>query len=273
MADLDDVRLWRLPDDVPPEPPSRHWIPVALLACALLGIAIGGYLFFRRAPAQKQTGQKATAQPAAPRRLPSEAGENIPLPPLDETDALVRELVSRLSKHPRVAAWLATDQLIRNFTVVVVNIADGRTPAAHLRKLAPAGSFQVIDRGAVQVDPRTFGRYDGHAAAVASIDARGAARLYATLRPRIDDAYKELGSPHGDFDRTLERAIDRLLKTPTVGESVRLEPAGALFKFSDPALESLSPPQKQLLRMGPANVRIIQAKLREIAPYLGLAAQ
>jgi hypothetical protein len=43
-----------------------------------------------------------------------------------------------------------------------------------------------------------------------------------------------------------------------------------MFAFEDPALESLSPPQRQLLRMGPRNARIVQQKLREIAPYLGI---
>jgi hypothetical protein len=105
---------------------------------------------------------------------------------------------------------------------------------------------------------------------VAGIDARGAARLYATLKPRIDDAYKELGTPHGDFDRTLERAIKHLLDTPVADRAPALEKAPTSFRFADPKLESLSPAQKQLLRMGPANARIVQEKLREIARYLGI---
>ena len=37
----------------------------------------------------------------------------------------------------------------------------------------------------------------------------------------------------------------------------------------DPALEALSPPQKHLLRMGPANARLVQSKIREIQAALG----
>ena len=40
----------------------------------------------------------------------------------------------------------------------------------------------------------------------------------------------------------------------------------------DPALENLAPAQKQLMRMGPRNTKIIQAKLREIATALGIDA-
>lgn len=43
--------------------------------------------------------------------------------------------------------------------------------------------------------------------------------------------------------------------------------------FADPDLEALPAAQKQLLRMGPRNVRIIQSSLREIALALGIPAE
>ena len=247
---------------------------IAIGALAVVVLIVSAYIYFRGSLLEDAI-RTETEQVVPPRggaaRLPAEPGENIPLPPLDQTDALVRELVSRLSSHPRVAAWLTTDQLVRNFALVVVNIADGHTPAARLGPLVPAGKFEVVSRdGQTFIDPRTFERYNGHAAAVSGIDAQSAARLYATLKPRTDEAYNELGAPHGDIDTTLERAIVRLLQTPVVEGPITVEPAGALFKYSDPRLESLSPAQKQLLRMGPKNVQVIQAKLREVARHLGI---
>jgi hypothetical protein len=47
--------------------------------------------------------------------------------------------------------------------------------------------------------------------------------------------------------------------------------SGIGYAYADPRLEGLSPPQKQLLRMGPENVKAIQAKLREIASFLQLS--
>jgi hypothetical protein len=272
MADLDEVRIERTSAPHEDPPASRRRLPIVVGAVVILALLGAGYFVLRRPPAANAPASAdQAAKPRAPARLPAEPGENIALPPLDETDALVRELVARLSSHPRVAAWLTTDQLVRNFTVVVLAIAEGRAPGPRLRPLAPDGAFRVVQAGpTVQIDPRTFQRYDTHASAVAGIDARGAARLYATLKPRIDDAYKELGAPHGDFDRTLERAIAHLLQTPAVQGPVAVESAPVAFRFADPALESLSPAQKQLLRMGPANLRIIQEKLREIAGYLGI---
>jgi hypothetical protein len=273
MTDLGNVRIHRTGPEPPDEPASRRRLLIVLAGVVILAVVGGGYLYFR-APDDDavRTETEQMVAPGAPAtRLPAEPGENIVLPPLAESDALVRELVARLSSHPRVAAWLTTDQLVRNFTVTVLNIAEGRTPSAHLRKIAPSGTFQVVTEGTTaRIDPRSFQRYDSHAAAVSAIDARGAARLYATLKPRIDDAYTELGAPHGDFDRTLERAIAHLLKTPVLQAPVPVKPAPAGFAFADPSLESLSGAQKQLLRMGPANVRTVQEKLREVAQYLGI---
>jgi hypothetical protein len=185
----------------------------------------------------------------------------------------VRQLVSNLSSHPRVAAWLATDGLIRNFTVVVENISNGQTPAGHLRVLRPAGPFRVSTRGGgLVIDPATYSRYDSLAGAVDSIDAAGAAQIYSTLKPRIQEAYADLGYQQ-PFDGALSRAITSLLQAPVLDGNVQIQPEGAAdYRFADQRVEGLSAAQKQLVRMGPANTRVIQAKLRDIAAAIGLPA-
>jgi hypothetical protein len=203
-----------------------------------------------------------------------DAGPAIVVPPLDDSDALVRELVRAISAHPVTAAWLATDGLIRNFTVVAVSIAEGRTPAADLRVLRPSSSFSVIERGdELVIDPRSYQRYNALAAAAEATEPAGAARVYAMLKPRIEEAHGELGFSSIPFDRTLERAIVLLLETPVVDDPVRVEPRGIGYGFADPKLEDLAPAQKQLLRMGSRNVRAIQASIREIAIALGIPPQ
>ncbi len=42
------------------------------------------------------------------------------------------------------------------------------------------------------------------------------------------------------------------------------------FRYERDDLEALSPAQKQLLRMGPRNVRIVQDQLRAVARELGI---
>ena len=148
------------------------------IAALLIGGAIAYFTVFRRgpAPANVPTQTEQAVKPPPARGL-AEPGENIPLPPLDESDALVRQLVGRLSSHPTVAAWLTTENLVRNFTVVVFNIAGGQTPAVNLRKVRPVGKFLTRESaGRTFIDPRSYQRYDPYAAAVEAIDARGAAR-------------------------------------------------------------------------------------------------
>jgi hypothetical protein len=205
------------------------------------------------------------------REVPRVKAAEIDLPPLPQTDPIVRELVARLSSHPTVAAWLATKGLIVNFTVATLNVAEGRTPVQVLRSIAPRGRFQTTSAGEeLFVDPRSYERYNPHGDAIGALDSAGTASLYLTLKPRITDAYRELGYPEGDFDRVLERAIGRLLQTPALGDKVGLQPKAVTYAYSDPKLESLSPAQKQLLRLGPRNAQTIRSKLQEIAALLDL---
>lgn len=273
MPGLDDYDIQQEPSPggTPPDEPGSG-IGIVILAAIAVLAAAGGYYWYQRQPAQPAPAAASQARPAAQAsRGPGEPGENIPLPPLDESDDVVRQLVRRLSTHPVVAAWLATDGLIRNFTIVTVNIANGGHPEKQLARLKPSAPFLARGtEGQQTIDPRSYARYDELADAVGAIDAQGAARLYATLKPRIAEAYAELGEPAANFDEVLERAIRELLRVPIVRDPIALIPKPMSYAYADPQLEALTPPQKQLLRMGSKNVAIIQAKLREIAGYLGI---
>jgi hypothetical protein len=246
---------------------------------AWIGLAVAVFFYFYAGREQAQSPPPLESQappvPAAPRleRPLGAAVAPIELPPLDETDAVVRRLVGTVSSHPDVVAWLATDGLTRMFVVVVDNVATGHTPARHLRALKPAGAFRVIERDEQLVtDPRSYERYSQVAAVVQSIDAEGAARVYAMLKPRIEQAYRELGHQES-FDRALERVVVALLQVPVLDGGVTLAPKGALYVYADPRIERLTAAQKQFARMGPQNVRIIQAKLRQVALELGMRAE
>jgi len=212
MPDVPDYDLLETRAKPPHLPPPKRPLGLWLVLAALVAIiAIAGYIAFGG-----QTPAPVTTEPErgeAPQQPVQPLGGNaapIVLPPLDQTDSLVRELVKQITSHPRVAAWLATQGLIRNFVVVVSIVAEGRTPAGQLRVLRPSAGFRVVERGdQLYIDRRSCERYDGLAAATAaSIDPAGAARLYATLKPRIEEAYRDLGAPPDTpFDRTLERAM------------------------------------------------------------------
>jgi hypothetical protein len=273
MADLADLELDKSLGT--PEPDrGAYRLRLVLIGLVLVGLVGAAWLLLWRRPAPSASDVRVhTEQQVVPSQAGREAepGMAIDLAPLAETDPIVRQLVGQLSSHPRVAAWLTTDQLIRNFTVVTVNIASGRTPARQLTRIRPTGAFVARESGgALTIDPRSYQRYDDYADAVASLDAVGTARLYATLKPRIEDAHRELGLGEESFDQTLERAFIELLNTPVVDGPVTLASRTVSYEFGDARLESLSGAQRQFLRMGPRNVRLIQDKLRELAPLLGM---
>ena len=277
MSESWERELLKTTDELPePSSPRRQaglWIIAGLLVVAAI---VATYVVFRGGSTPERTTTAEAPSVKAPQPVLPLGGDamSIAVPPLDETDDLVRKLVRTLSSHPQVAAWLATEGRIRNFTVVVTNIAEGKSPAALLRTLRPSSPFRVVERNDdLFLDPRTYERYAGLADAVASIDPAGGAQLYATLKPRIEEAHRELGYVDTPFDRMLERAIVVLLKTPVEEGPVRVEPRGIVFGFADEELEDLTDAQKRLLRMGPRNARVVQRALRAIAVALGIPAE
>lgn len=272
--DLREIELEK-PGEPPPEPPRRYpWLWVGLgIVVVLLAI---GYVVTSRRGASTDRVDVSEVTPTGGESTPSQPlggdAAAVELPPLDESDPIVRDLVRKLTTHPTALAWLAGDNLVRAFVATTQNIAGGVNPSAHVRRLAPSGEFAVIERdGATHIDPRSYARYDRIADAVASVDPQGAADLYATLKPRLTEAHDALGTGRS-LDQTLEEALVRLLRTPVLNDPVRVVPKGVGYAYADPALENLTPPQKQLMRMGPRNTRIIQDKLREIATALGIDA-
>jgi Protein of unknown function (DUF3014) len=257
-----------------PEPPPRRGggllFPVTLVSVALVAIGLLAILFlvFRRpsAPTAVTVPSLPAARPApAPSATPAVA-----LPALDQSDDFVRQVASGLSSHPEIAQWLARTALVRTLTVVVSNIADGETPRPHLDFLAPKQRFHAAHRPGRTIvpDPASFRGYNAFADAVASVDATAAAGAFFTLEPLFDAAYRDLGHPEGGFRGALDRAIRALLAVPVLDANVELAPHAVGFRYADPKLEALTAAQKQFLRTGPRNVRLVQGKLRELETAL-----
>ena len=271
--DLDADLPTRRPYVPPPRRSRGVWLWMALLLVAL--IAGGGYYYFQRRPAAVKVASpppaaKETPPPAARRPLGAETA-TIEVPPLDESDPTVREQVGALTSDSTIAIWLATNDLIRNVTRVVQAIAEDRVVSPLLPVLRPAQPFSVRQSGGrLTIDPRSYRRYDALAVAVGTLDAPSSAKLYSIFRPRLGEAYAELGFPNTPFDATLEDALVTLVTTPVPDDPIEVVARGGTYAFADPELEALAPSQKQLLRMGPENARAVKAKLREIAIALGI---
>jgi hypothetical protein len=273
----------------PPEDPSaspleldvvtRHrplgWMTIALIGLVL---ALGGSLWLLRpsaAPVASATSPGPGPSPAAPPLVASPPP--LVLPSLAESDAAVRDRARELSSHALYALALGQKQLIRTWAALVLNVAEGESPRAHLAFLAPGAGFRVIERpsGRLLLDPASYARYDAVAAAASSLDPARCAQVYRLLEPLFDAAYRELGHSEGGFSDGLHTALGKLLEVPVLtGEVplVRVARPVVVYEYFDERLEALSIPQKHLLRMGPENVSRVQGMLRGFALGLGVGA-
>jgi hypothetical protein len=222
-------------------------------------------------------GQPALPEPEAA-AAPEPEGELAPvvelapaeaLPERGESDTLVRDLARAVSSHPLFLATLKEAGLIERFVLVVDNLAEGNVPRRELAFLKPQGAFLVLGQEPEQrIDPASYPRYDALAAAIASLDARHAVAAYRRVAALCEESYRALGYPEGGFEKRIRAALALLVSTPALDEDPAVVPETKRYEFADPALESLSDAQKQLLRMGPANAKRVTAKLREIQSAL-----
>jgi len=245
-------------------PPSRTpWIVLALAVLVAVGAAVFWYL--RRPPAEPV---------AAPGAAPSvedqpAAAPSGPVPAVDA--ARVRSLLESVSHDARFSRWLAEGDLVRRWVVVTDNLAEGVSPRGQLGFLAPARPFSAMRRGKKDViAPDSYRRYDEFADVVASVDAQALARVYRELHPVLEAAYRALGYPEASLDRVTAKALQRIEAAPVRDGEVVVEGKGGVFVFAEAELENLGAVEKHLLRMGPRNTRLLQAKGREILQALGL---
>jgi len=248
---------------------------IAITIIVLIAIAAGVYYFFiyekpEEIPPVEQVQQEQPAQVPAEELVIEEAPELIQVG-LDESDDTIRNMAEELSSHPDVASWLMSKDLIRKFVGAVDNIANGLSPRSQIDFFTLEESFKIIEKdGLYYVDHEGYDRYNLVGDVFSSLDSEGWVKLYEQSALLIQEAYKDLGYPEEDFDKTLTAAIVELLKAPVVEGDILLEAKVVSYTMADPELENLSEVQKHLIRMGPENVQKIQAKLREIGLALGI---
>lgn len=192
----------------------------------------------------------------------------------DGDDGLFRAAVARLSTHPRLAAYLVNDRLLRRFVLAVDAIAGGYSPADEIEFLRPERAFIVReDEGRLVIASGTYRRYDVVTEVFESLDSDGAIDLYRRFSPRLEEIYRQVGWANDSFDIRLREAVDHLLEVSAPTGQVEVEQRAIVYAFAEDDLENLTVAQKHLLRMGPQNVGIIQAKLRELRDGMGWPAQ
>jgi hypothetical protein len=246
---------------------GSDWLMV-LLALAVVGGGAAWWWTHREAPPAVATPSVAAAPPA-----PAPVQEPVKVVGADQ----LRELLEAVSVSAPYRKWLSAGEVLERWAVVTDNLAEGVSPRKRLPFLAPQQRFTATRRGdKLVIAAAAYARYDLFAEVVGSVDVAAAVRAYRGLHGPLEAAYRALGYPEGSLDRVTAAALKRLASAPARDGDVVVEAGGtgpdAIYFFVAPELERLGAVDKHLLRMGPRNTRLIQAKARQLERALGFPA-
>jgi hypothetical protein len=172
------------------------------------------------------------------------------------------------------------DDFPRRLVATVDNLGRHFAPTG-VWPLNPApGRFAVEHRNRVDlISPGNAQRYAAYLRLLDTVDPRQVVDLYIRCYPALQAAYEGIGYPKGYFNDRLVEVLDQLLATPELSAPAIVWLADidgpeqpqrpwVLYRFEDPALESLTAGQKILLRFGPVEERVLKAKLAQYRQLL-----
>jgi hypothetical protein len=244
------------------------WWSAGIVIAAAIAIGVY-YRYYSPAPAAPPPTQitpkpEPAPAPAIQHPIPPAAVQQAPLPPLDQSDSLMRDSLIGLLGKPAVAKFLVPHRIIRDIVVTVDNLPRKKV-AAELRPLQPTPGDTVVDNqgGSTFLSEQNYTRYAPLMEVVRNVDPKALAAIYFRLYPLFQQAYESLGYPGKYFNDRLVQAIDSLLATPDVQGPIALVRPKVFYQFADPKLEALPAGQKLLIRIGPQNAAILKDKLQQ----------
>lgn len=198
------------------------------------------------------------------------AASTASVPALADSDTSVLDAISKLASGGDLRSLLAPSQIISRVVATVDALPRHSMGSSFILPLrTPGGSIQTVQaNGITVIGPANAGRYDPYMAVLAGTEPHALVAWYRHNYPLFQQAYHELGYPHGYFNDRLIAAIDDMLAAPDLHDPIALVRSGAHYHFVDPQLQALSNGQKLMVRMGPANAQQFKAKLRMIRGLL-----
>ena len=185
--------------------------------------------------------------------------------PVDTSDATVKSELMNIASSQLLGRLLVNERLIEKFVINVHNLANADLSPKDSLVVPPEQTFNTFEQAdRVYIDSASFQRYNMYVDVIESIDIDDLVGLFDMYETQITQRFGEISRPNQSFDDALLDAIDLLLDTPQVPVPIEVYSESVVYKFKDPRIEALAGPQKQLLRMGPQNMRRLKDVLREI---------
>jgi hypothetical protein len=188
-----------------------------------------------------------------------------PLPRLEESDDAVRDAVGDIPLGTAGQQYLIPGNIIERSASLIYLMAQGEVPYKLLPVSRPKAAFPIRDDGTqVVTDPAGFERYDALTQWLQSLDLESLLSSLEWFIPLFREAWSYYGEDPAAFDMAVVITLDLVIATPEIDlREARLIRKEAVWIFEDPAIEGLAPIQKQVLRMGPENAKILKAKAAE----------
>jgi Protein of unknown function (DUF3014) len=253
------------------------WWSAAAVVAVIAGIA-AYYHYFVQSPAPPVV-QQTHPQPPPPPANPEDGGiqhpipgggtDAVALPNLNQSDQVVRDSLAGLLGQKPVEQFLVPENIVRHIVVTVDNLPRKKV-AVDLRPVKPtSGEAQVATQGDVTtLAVANYARYQPFIHLVETTDPKTLATVYFHLYPLFQQAYEDLGYPGRFFNDRLVEVIDHLMAAPEPQGPIELVQPKVFYQFADLKLEDLSAGQKLMIRMGPANERLLKMKLRDLRAEL-----
>ncbi len=195
--------------------------------------------------------------------------DSAPAPALDHSDQTFHDALTALPGAQSLEKLLVPDNIIRHIVVTIDNLSKKKV-AVNQRPIKPtSGQFMTSSSGdQLTLNPQNYARYQPFMDVVKAVDVDKTVQLYFHFYPLFQSAFDDLGYQDAYFNDHVLTLIDHLLETPDVNGPIALTQPNVMYLYADPALEALSPGQKTLIRMGPANEALIKKRLRELKAQL-----
>jgi len=199
--------------------------------------------------------------------------EVVELPGLNMSDAFVLARLGALETGATLMNIVASEELIRKFVVFVDNVAEGNLPQLDypVNRLPQAMAVRELDENLFEMQTVSYQRYTPVIDALTAVDPDQAVAIYRMLRPLFQEAYAEIGYPNRNFDETVLRAINEVTNARTAEGPFQLIKPKVMYVYANSEIESMSPVEKQLLRMGPQNAEKLKAALAQYGERLSAA--